>query len=82
MKYIIKRSVVLLGKSNIIKFGYDVKINKNGFENFDIRNKEYLIDDILEKLNRETIEKLNKESPIYMYHCLIIFSAILLIYVQ
>lgn len=68
MKYIIKRSVVLLGKNNIIKFGYDVKINKNknGFENFDIRNEKYLIDDMLEKLNGETIEKLNKESPIYV----------------
>lgn len=40
MKYIIKRNIDLFGKSNTIKFGYNVKLNnnKNGFENFDIGN--------------------------------------------
>ena len=28
MKYIIKRNINLFGKNNIIKFGYNVKINK------------------------------------------------------
>ena len=36
MKYIIKRNIDLFGKTNIIKFGYNVKINNNGngFEEF------------------------------------------------
>ena len=46
MKYIIKRNINLFGKNNIIKFGYNVKINKNGngFENFDIGNEEIVMD--------------------------------------
>ena len=37
MKYIIKRNINLFGKTNVIKFGYNVKINNNGngFENAD-----------------------------------------------
>ena len=55
MKYIIKRNINLFGKNNIIKFGYNVKINKNdnGFENFDIGNEEIVI-------------KLNEKNPIYI----------------
>ena len=29
MKYIIKRNIDLFGKSNTIKFGYNVKLNNN-----------------------------------------------------
>lgn len=37
MKYIIKRNIDLFGKENIIKFEYNVHLNKtkNGFEDFD-----------------------------------------------
>lgn len=68
MKYIIKRNINLFGKNNIVKFEYDVKLNKtnNGFENFDIGNEESLIDSLLANLNDETISSLNKISPIYI----------------
>ena len=68
MEYIIKRNINLFGKNNIIKFGYNVKINKNGngFENFDIGNEEIVINNLLESLNQETINKLNEKNPIYI----------------
>ncbi|NMA51012.1 MAG: hypothetical protein GX951_04100 [Mollicutes bacterium] len=68
MKYIIKRNINLFGKTNIIKFGYNVKINNNGngFENFDIGNEEIIINDLLKPLNQETINKLNEINPIYV----------------
>jgi len=68
MKYIVKRNINLFGKDNIIKFGYNVKINssKNGFENFDIGNEEIMIDSLLTKLDVETISKLNEVNPIYI----------------
>lgn len=68
MKYIIKRSINLYGKINIIKFGYNVKINVNGngFDNFDIDNEEIIINNLLKTLNEETINKLNEENPIYI----------------
>ena len=68
MKYIIKKNINLFGKINIVKFGYNVKINnsKNGFENFDIGNEEIIIDNLLKKLNQESITKLNEISPIYI----------------
>lgn len=68
MKYIIKRNINLFGKINIIKFVYNVKINdnENGFENFDIGNEEIIIDNILNTLNSETINKLNEKNPIYI----------------
>ena len=68
MKYIIKRKINLFGKINIIKFGYNVKINNNGngFENFDIGNEEIIISNLLKSLNQETINKLNKKNPIYI----------------
>lgn len=68
MKYIIKRNINLFGKNNIIKFGYDVKINnnENGFENFDIGNEEIIINSLLKTLNPETINKLNEKNPIYI----------------
>lgn len=49
MKYIIKKNINLFGKTNIIKFGYNVKINnsKNGFENFDIGSEEIIINNLL-----------------------------------
>lgn len=52
MKYIIKKSINLFGKTNIIKFGYNVKINNNGngFENFDIGNEEIIINNLLNSL--------------------------------
>lgn len=64
MKYIIKRNINLFGKINIIKFGYNVKINnsKNGFETFDIGNEEIIISNLLKSLNQETINKLNKKN--------------------
>ena len=42
MKYIIKRNIDLFSKKNIIKFEYNVHLNKtkNGFEDFDIDNEE------------------------------------------
>ena len=68
MKYIIKRKINLFGKINIIKFGYNVKINNNGngFENFDIGNEEIIISNLLKSLNQETINKLNEKNPIYI----------------
>ncbi len=68
MKYIIKRNINLFGYNNIIKFVYDVNINKEtkGFNNFDIGNEENNIDILLNKLNDEVISKLNKISPIYI----------------
>ncbi len=68
MKYIIKRNINLFGKINIIKFGYNVKINnsENGFENFDIGNEEIIINNLLKTLNTETVKKLNEKSPIYI----------------
>ncbi|MDD5979847.1 MAG: hypothetical protein PUC23_01890 [bacterium] len=68
MKYIIKRNINLFGKINIIKFGYNVKINnnENGFENFDIGNEEIIINNLLKTLNQETINKLNERNPIYI----------------
>ena len=68
MKYIIKRNINLFGKINIIKFGYNVKINnnENGFENFDIGNEEIIISNLLKPLNQETINKLNEKNPIYI----------------
>lgn len=68
MKYIIKRNINLFGRYNIIKFGYDVKINnnKNGFENFDIGNEEIKIDRLLKTLDDNTINELNKVNPIYI----------------
>ena len=68
MKYIIKRKINLFGKINIIKFGYNVKINNNGngFENFDIGNEEIVINNLLKPLNQETINKLNEKNPIYI----------------
>lgn len=68
MKYTIKRNINLFGKINIIKFGYNVKINNNGngFENFDIGNEEIIISNLLKPLNQETINKLNEKNPIYI----------------
>lgn len=68
MKYIIKRNVDLFGKNNIIKFGYNVKLNnnKNGFENFDIGTEEILIDNLLKKIDDKIIKDLNKINPIYI----------------
>ena len=68
MKYIIKRKINLFGKINIIKFGYNVKINNNGngFENFDIGNEEIIINDLLKPLNQDTINRLNEINPIYI----------------
>lgn len=68
MKYIIKRNINLFGKINIIKFGYNVKINNNGngFENFDIGNEKIIISNLLKPLNQETINKLNEKNPIYI----------------
>ena len=67
MKYIIKRNINLFDRYNIIKFGYDVKINNNnGFENFDIGNEEIKIDSLIKTLDDNTINKLNKVNPIYI----------------
>ncbi len=68
MKYIIKRNINLFGKINIIKFGYNVKINNNGngFENFDIGNEEIIISNLLKPLNQEIINKLNEKNHIYI----------------
>lgn len=68
MEHIIKRNINLFGKINIIKFGYNVKINntENGFENFDIGNEEIIINNLLKDLNQETINKLNERNPIYI----------------
>ena len=68
MKYIIKRNINLFGKTNVIKFGYNVKINNNGngFENFDIGNEEIIINGLLKHLHEETINKLNEVNPIYI----------------
>lgn len=68
MKYIIKKNLNLFGNDNIIKFEYNVSINntKNGFEKFDIGNEEIIINNLLRKLNNETVSKLNEISPIYI----------------
>lgn len=68
MKYIIKRNINLFGKNNMIKFEYNVVLNKNknGFENFDIGNEEIKINDLLMKLNAETIKKFSEIKPIYV----------------
>ena len=68
MKYSIKRNINLFGKTNIIKFCYNVKINNNGngFENFDIGNEQIIINNLLKTLNQETINKLNEINPIYI----------------
>lgn len=68
MKYIIKRNINLFGKINIIKFGYNVKINNNGngFEDFDIGNEEIIISNLLKPLNQDVIYKLNEKNPIYI----------------
>lgn len=68
MKYIIKRNINLFGKNNIIKFEYNVVLNKNknGFENFDIGNEEIKINDLLMKLDAETIKKFSEIKPIYV----------------
>lgn len=68
MQYIIKKNINLFGELNVIKFGYDVKINnsKNGFENFDIDNESINLDNLLKKLNEQTISELNKLNPIYI----------------
>jgi hypothetical protein len=51
MEYVIKRKLNLFGVTNIIKFYYNVKITKNGFENFDIGNEEELIDELINNLD-------------------------------
>lgn len=68
MKYIIKRNIDLFGKKNIIKFEYNVYLNKtkNGFEDFDIDNEEIMIDELLTKLDIDTIRKLNEVKPLYI----------------
>ena len=68
MLYIIKKNLDIFGHDNIIKFEYNVNINhsKSGFENFDIGNEDIAIDNLLSKLNNETILKLNEVSPIYI----------------
>lgn len=68
MKYIIKRNIDLFGKKNIIKFEYNVHLNKtkNGFEDFDIDNEEIMINELLTKLDIDTIRKLNEVKPIYI----------------
>ena len=68
IKYSIKKKNNLFGKINIIKFGYNVKINNNGngFENFDIGNEEIIINNLLKPLNQDTINRLNEINPIYI----------------
>ena len=68
MRYVIKRNINLFWNDNIIKFGFNVKISANrmGFENFDIDNKEISIDNLLEKLDTETIIQLSRKNPIYI----------------
>ncbi len=68
MQYIIKKNINLFGELNVIKFGYDVKINnsKNGFENFDIGNESINLDNLFKKLNEQTISELNNLNPIYI----------------
>ena len=82
MRYVIKRNINLFGNDNIIKFGFNVKISANriGFENFDIDNKLNSIDNLLRKLDNETIVKLSRKIQ-YIYLYLIISLKILLIYV-
>ena len=69
MKYIIKRNIDLFSKKNIIKFEYNVHLNKtkNGFEDFDIDNEEIMIDELLTKLDIDTIRKLDKVKPLYVF---------------
>lgn len=68
MRYVIKRNINLFGNDNIIKLGFNVKINKDriGFENFDINNTEISIDNLLRKLDNETIIQLSRKNPIYI----------------
>ena len=68
MQYMIKRNINLFGELNVIKFGYNVTINnsKNGFENFDIDNESINLDNLLKKLDEQTITKLNNLNPIYI----------------
>ena len=68
MKYIIKRNFNLFGKENIIKFEYNVHLNKtkNGFEDFDIDNEEIMINDLLTKLDTDKIRKLDEVKPLYV----------------
>ena len=68
MKYIIKRNIDLFSKENIIKFEYNVQLNKakNGFEDFDIDNEEIMIDELLTKLDIDTIRKLDKVKQLYV----------------
>ncbi len=68
MKYIIKRNFNLFGKENIIKFEYNVHLNKtkNGFEDFDIDNEEIMINDLLTKLDVIAIRKLDEVKPLYV----------------
>lgn len=82
MRYVIKRNINLFGNDNIIKFGFNVKISANrmGFKNFDIDNTEISIDNLLRKLDNETIVKLSRKIQ-YIYLYLIISLKILLIYV-
>lgn len=52
MKYIIKRKINLFNQETNLKYCYSVKINKtkNGFENFDIKNEEIIIDKLINDL--------------------------------
>ena len=77
MKYIIKRKIKLFNEDNIIKFCYQVKLNENldGFINFDLDNEKILIDDLLEKLDDELINKLSIK-PIYIALSLYFFANI------
>lgn len=61
MKYIIKKKIKLFNEDNIIKFCYQVKLNENldGFINFDLDNEKILIDNLLEKIDDELINKLS-----------------------
>ncbi len=77
MKYIIKRKIKLFNEDNIIKFSYQVKLNENldGFINFDLDNEKILIDDLLEKIDDELINKLSIK-PIYIALSLYFFANI------
>ncbi len=77
MKYIIKRRIKLFNEDNIIKFFYQVKLNRNldGFINFDLDNEKILIDNLLEKIDDELINKLSIK-PIYIALSLYFFNNI------
>lgn len=77
MKYIIKRKIKLFNEDNIIKFCYQVKLNENldGFINFDLDNEKILIDNLLEKIDDELINKLSIK-PIYIALSLYFFANI------